>query len=147
MNDIRSRVCALATAVVMAAFVAMPAPAVETVQKSGAISFVSGGVGDDSLERIRALAGDFNLQLLFAAKAGNYLADVGVVIRDARGRVVLRTRADGPFLLVKLPPGEYTVGAAYDGERQRQQTKIPAKGRRELVFRWKVAVDGEGAAP
>lgn len=119
----------------------------DAVMHSGAVSYLAGGVGDESRERLLARAGEFNLQLLFAARTGNYLADVAVTIRDGKGALVLETRADGPFLLVRLPPGPYEVMAAFDGTSVRQTTKIPASGRREMVFRWNVPVDGEGAAP
>ena len=70
----------------LAALAGLPARAADgVVMKSGNVSYVSGGVGEESLERITVLAKDFNLQLLFAAKTGNYLADVAEYSRCARG--------------------------------------------------------------
>ena len=45
-----------------------PAPLVQT---TGGVSHVSGGVGTDSIDRLNALAGDFNLKLVFALKSGD----------------------------------------------------------------------------
>ena len=38
---------------------------------SSQVKFVSGGVGEESLEHMQAIRKDFNLKLLFALKAGN----------------------------------------------------------------------------
>jgi len=67
------------------------------------VKFVSGGVSDDSAERMAALGKEFNLKLLFAAKDGHYLADVAVSISDAGNRKILDTVSEGPFLLAQLP--------------------------------------------
>jgi hypothetical protein len=108
----------------------------EQTMSSGSITFVSGGVGEDSAERMATLSKDFNLNLLFATKDGHYLADVAVIISDARGVKVIEAVSEGPFLLAKLAPGKYQVKATYAGESFTQQTTIPAGARRELVFRW-----------
>jgi len=113
----------------------------EVVTTRGSVQYVSGGVGDESMQRMTALAKDFNLQLLFAATAGNYLADVAVSIRDARGGVVLETSADGPLLLVRLPAGRYEIAASLDGVSVRQTATVAATGQRRLVLRWNVPVD------
>jgi hypothetical protein len=113
----------------------------EAVMTSGNVSYVSGGVGEDSLQRMAALARDYNLKLVFAAKSGNFLADVKVVIRDARGASVLETTAEGPLLLVRLPAGKYEIAATLEGKAVRQTTSLAATGQRQLVFRWDIQVD------
>lgn len=113
----------------------------DEVKSSGGVTFVSGGVGEDSAGRMAALAKDFNLKLLFAAKDGHYLADVAVEISDARGAKVLETAAEGPFLLARLAPGKYQVKATYAGQSSTRATTIPATGQRELIFRWEEQAD------
>jgi hypothetical protein len=139
------RVMAGAAALACAAWPALAAD--EVVMKSGNVSYVAGGVGEESLQRMRALAKDFNLQLLFAAKAGNYLADVTVSIRDARGANVLEATAGGPFLLARLAPGKYEVVATLDGVSVRQKATVAGSGLHQLVFRWDVRVDWAEGAP
>lgn len=109
--------------------------------RNGDVSYVSGGVGDESMQRMSGLAGEFNLQLLCVANAGNYLSDVAVSIRDARGTVVLDAKTDGPLLLARLPAGRYQVVAALDGVTQRQTIMVSAGTQRKLVLRWNVPVD------
>lgn len=113
----------------------------EAVMRNGDVSYVSGGVGDESMQRMSGLAGEFNLQLLCVANAGNYLSDVAVSIRDARGTVVLDAKTDGPLLLARLPAGRYQVVAALDGVTQRQTIMVSAGTQRKLVLRWNVPVD------
>lgn len=119
-----------------AALTAVPLSSAQQVMSSGAVRFVSGGVGEDSAERIRALSKDFNLKLLFAQKDGHYLAEVAVTISDAQGGKVLETVSEGPWLLAKLAPGKYRVTASFGGKALTRETMIPASGQRELVFRW-----------
>lgn len=112
--------------------------AIFSIATAGAqnVKFVSGGVSDDSAERMAALGKEFNFKLLFAARDGHYLADVAVAISDAADRKVLETVSDGPFLFAQLAPGKYAIAATYAGVTQTRSTTIAAKGRRELVFRW-----------
>lgn len=106
------------------------------IMTSGQVTFASGGVGDDSLQRMEALSKDFNLKVIFALKAGNYVSDVAVVISDVRGAKVLETVSEGPWFLAKLPPGKYQFTATYENESFTRATTIPATGQRELILRW-----------
>jgi hypothetical protein len=110
------------------------------------VKFVSGGVSDDSAERMAAISGEFNFKLLFAAMDGHYLADVAVAISDAANRKVLETVSDGPFLFAQLAPGKYAVAARYAGVTQTRSTTIAARGRREMVFRWEEPAESAAAA-
>ena len=103
---------------------------------SGQVTFASGGVGEDSLQRMAALRKDFNLKVIFALKAGNYVSDVAVVISDARGAKVVETVSEGPWFFAKLPPGKYQFTATYESESSTRATTVPATGQRELIFRW-----------
>jgi len=100
------------------------------------INVISGGVGENSEAQMDAMRKDFNLQLLFAAKDGHFLAGVPVTITDARGNEVVARVADGPYLFVSLPPGKYRIRAEYDGKSVTRSTTIPDGGRREQVFRF-----------
>src|SRR3990172_6950154 len=126
--------------VLIASSAAIAAGTVQSAQSqsmtSGQVTFASGGVGEDSLQRMKALSKDFNLKVIFALKAGNYVSDVAVVISDARGAKVLETVSEGPWFLAKLSPGKYQFTATYESESFTRTMTIPASGRRELIFRW-----------
>jgi hypothetical protein len=87
--------------------------------------FLSGGIALGERAALESRRNDFNLRVLTAAKgSGEYLANTEVKIVDKSGRIVLNTRLDGPWLLVNLKPGEYTVDAWYAGQRVQKSTTI-----------------------
>jgi len=101
------------------------------------IRYVSGGIGLSEREELSALSPQFNLRLMFAIHgAGNYLADVGVRIVDSGGAVVLDAKSEGPYFLVQLPPGRYTVEVSGRDQIQRQTAQVGARQTR-LNFFWR----------
>lgn len=114
------------------------------VQSNGAVDYISGGIGKDEADALKQQSADYPLTLEFASSRsadgdtnpGAYLADVDVDIRDAQGRPMLSTRSDGPLMLVRLPPGDYTVVADWKGVRKQRSVDIPAGARRHVVFMW-----------
>ncbi len=81
------------------------------------VPFISGGVGEDEMARIRSLQDQYDLKLLITEKNGVFLSDVHVSIEDRKGNTILETDTQGPVLLINLPDGKYTVKATrHDGE-------------------------------
>lgn len=109
----------------------------EIVQTTvGGVSYVSGGVGTASIDRINALAGGFNLKLVFAGASGAYLADVRVNIADSKGRTLLDVPSEGPWFLAELPRGDYRIIASFAGNAVRQSVSIGTQKLRTVQFRW-----------
>ena len=108
----------------------------ESVQTSGGISYVSGGVGADSLDRINALSRDFNLKLVFAMKSGDYVSDVKVAISSAAGKTLLDATSDGPWFLTKLPPGNYQIVATFSGRAEKRAITVGTEKLTTIDFRW-----------
>jgi hypothetical protein len=104
------------------------------IQHAGDISYVTGGVGLDESHALRAAAPRWPLELLFAGPTSDYLSDVRVDITSGGGSVFQAT-ADGPFMLVKLPPGDYVVRASYKGQEKTHAVKIGG-GHQKADFRW-----------
>jgi len=102
----------------------------------GGITYVSGGVGVDAEEQLLARQKNFNLKLLFTLVEGNYLADVNVALADAKGNKLLEHLADGPFFMAKLPEGQYTVSATYEGKTQTRRVNVGAGGLHTVHLRW-----------
>lgn len=110
------------------------------VQTFGDVRYVTGGVGLDEAEAIKAAEKDYTLALLFAQTRRNeFIADVKVTIRDQAGRVVLEALADGPSLLARLPAGAYTVAADYAGKVLVRKVTVDAKGLARTGFVWQPA--------
>jgi hypothetical protein len=103
----------------------------------GGVGYVSGGIGLDESDAIKAAEKDFTLSLLFVqTRRGEYLSDVKVGIKDKAGKTVLEAVADGPMLLARLPAGEYRVSAESGGSTQVKTLRIGDKGVARAAFIW-----------
>jgi hypothetical protein len=130
---------AAAAAILMGA--ASPVPAAnansdESVHTAGGVSYVSGGVGTASLDRLSSLAKDFNLKLVFALKSGDYVSDVKVTIADAAGKTLLDTTSEGPWFLTRLPAGNYQIVATLAGNAEKRTVAVGAEKLKTVDFRW-----------
>ena len=126
----------LGLAAMMFATLAMAQAAPEKVITKNGVSFISGGVGIGSMERLAAREKEFNLKLVFTVVEGNYLADVGVTVKDATGKTVIEQVADGPFFMAKLPAGAYSVTAVYEGKAQTRKVAVRDDRLRTEYMRW-----------
>jgi hypothetical protein len=106
------------------------------VKKAGEISYLSGGVGKPEREQLRALEKDFNLKLVFSAADGKYVANVRIVVSDAKGRKLLEHVADGPFFMARMPAGEYSVAATFAGKTQTRKIGVAANRLHTEHLRW-----------
>ena len=114
------------------------------LQSNGAVQYLSGGIGKEEADALKQQSADYALTLEFASartaegdtSPGAYVADVKVEIRDAQGREMLDTTSTGPLLLVRLPPGDYTIVADWNGVRKQHSVDIPDGARRHVVFMW-----------
>ncbi|MCC6197810.1 MAG: hypothetical protein IT518_25445 [Burkholderiales bacterium] len=108
---------------------------VETVT---ATTYLNGGVGKGEAATMRRLAKEFPLRMTFSErKDGEFLANVPVVIADARGNPVFELPNAGPMLYVMLPDGTYTVRARFKGLTESQQVTLAGKDGKDLYFHWK----------
>lgn len=96
------------------------------------IPFLSGGLGVDERAAIEAVAGQYNLKLEFALQEGNYAGDVRV---NLRGPITLDAVSEGPWFLVRVPPGAYTATVEYEGVVKTQSVTVGG-GLKTVVFRW-----------
>jgi hypothetical protein len=106
-------------------------------------AWLEGGVDTDDNSALDAARGRYSLGIVTAERGtGAYLADVDVRISDARGALVLEHRLQGPRLMIALPPGRYTVQAAFRGQVQKHEASIGAGGQHQSVFAF--APDAKG---
>jgi hypothetical protein len=108
----------------------------EMIQNIGPVSYVSGGVGVDSIERLNALAADFNVKLVFAMKSGDYVSEVKITIANAAGTTLVDTTSEGPWFLTKLPAGNYQVVATFAGNAEKRTIAVGAEKLKTVDFRW-----------
>ena len=75
----------------------------------------NGGISTEE----RATAPDTGTRLVFFVRAGNFLSNVTVLVKDASGRELVNTVTLGPWLILNLPAGRYQVQASIaEGETQ-----------------------------
>ncbi|MFA7292211.1 MAG: carboxypeptidase-like regulatory domain-containing protein [Rhodocyclaceae bacterium] len=102
----------------------------------GTVSYVSGGVGDESREHLQSIAASFNLKLLLAGTSGEFLANVQVQIFGKDGKPVVQAVSEGPIFMARLPPGSYRITATADGVVREQKVVLGNGQRNTLHFRW-----------
>jgi len=118
------------------AFAAALVLAISITAHARSPEFISGGIGVAEQAELAAREKEFNLKLVFALNEGNYLADVGVVVADARGRKVIEDVAAGPLFLARLPAGSYTVTATHEGRTVTRKIGVAAAGLHTEYLRW-----------
>lgn len=73
------------------------------------------GLGLDAREEASAFP--HTLKLVFAAVNGDYVGDVAVTVSRGDAQV-FKGICDGPWLLMNLDPGRYSVVAEFEGQRK-----------------------------
>lgn len=114
-----------------------PASALPAAAQQGSVQFLSGGVGADESKAIKKAAVHWPLSLEFIGGDHNFVSDVSVTITDGQGGTILETSAQGPYMLVRLKPGHYTVKASYEGREETRKVSVSSSGHARLAFSWK----------
>jgi hypothetical protein len=115
-----------------------------TQRSVGSVAYISGGIGSDEAQAMKAAAADYPLTLELAAAGPErdpYIADARVEIRDLKGNAVLNTTTEGPFLLVRLPSGTYTLDVEWNGAQKRKTVQVAADKRQHVMFEFSRAAD------
>ncbi|BCT68063.1 hypothetical protein [Nitrosospira sp. NRS527] len=116
-----------------------PGTSLPATQTQGEVAFLSGGIGEDESEAIKKEAISWPLMLELAQAAtprAEYIGDVPVTISNESGKIVLDTIAEGPFLLIKLPPGKYSLDATYQSIKLYRQLNIQKGQHEKLTLIW-----------
>lgn len=95
------------------------------------VTSLSAGVSEED----RAPHDEFSLKVVTFVHGGSYLANITIRIRDMDRKLqVFQGVADGPWLFVALPPGNYFVtGERGNGDRQGEAVSLVAGGRQAEV--------------
>jgi hypothetical protein len=118
----------------------------DAVPMAGSAQAVSGGVSLNARDNLRSQIPPHNVKMVFALNTGNYVSDVAVQVKDGSGKVVVDDVSNGPWLYAKLPPGNYTATATYNGSTKTQRFSVGSRGVRTAQFRWPASVEGAVAA-
>jgi|GEM_PF-1093611 len=114
------------------------------------ITYVSGGVGESEASLMKALANDYQLEIVFVQKLGQreeYIADVSVQFLDHHLNSLLNIQTDGPYLLADMPKGRYLITAEYEGVVKKQWVTLTGGKHQKLVFWWPISESLESGSP
>ncbi|HEX4234408.1 MAG TPA: hypothetical protein VH041_08870 [Caldimonas sp.] len=109
------------------------APPPPRIHSAGGIEYINGGAGEESRAAIDAERQEFPLRLVFSVASGAYVVADHVDVNDKTGRILGVDNA-GPMLLVKVPPGDYTVDASYGGRTEQRRIHV---GRDAGTVNWR----------
>ena len=109
----------------------MPQP-----QTQGSVGYLNGGAGDEEVQYIKSAMKDYSLALSFSRGGGEYVASVAITVKDAKGETVFEAPSVGPYLLLKLPAGKYSVIANYQNAAKTQPVTVGRAASSVTSFRW-----------
>jgi len=79
----------------------------------------------------------YSVRLEFSDPARDYLADEAVAVTNAAGQRLAAVKCEGPWILIKLPPGTYRVTGWLPGSPDKPvsaEIHAPAKGQQRFVL-------------
>lgn len=136
----RAALGALATAALMGA-VMLPAHAQDELvllENARTTTFMNGGVGTEDEGYMRKIAKDWPLRMIFSERKDNeFVADVQLMVTDARGAPVLALPSAGPMTYAKLPAGKYRITARFQGKNEARDVTLDGKEGKDVYFHWK----------
>ncbi len=109
------------------------------VQSQDQTQYLTGGVGEDESKAILQAANSWPLTLELskaAAPRAEYISDVQITIKDKSGKTVLDVAAEGPYVLVKLPPGKYLLDAAFESKTLHRNITLQKGGNKRISLMW-----------
>ncbi|KMY85590.1 putative exported protein [Candidatus Paraburkholderia calva] len=107
------------------------------IQQQGDVSYTSGGVGLYESQALQREKAHWPLSMRFTGPTADYLSNVHVRIVGKSGEV-LNAEAMGPYMLVKLPAGSYTVYAKYKDQEKKQVVTVSSPGKANAQFHWSI---------
>jgi hypothetical protein len=139
----KTRQAAVGAAISIALLLCGPAAAQTFGKTAGGVPYVSGGVTVAELEKLAAQREKYSFWLTTAAlRSGAHLSDVNVKITEAESRkVVLDTMMIGPWLLIDLPLGAYTVEATFQDQTQKHMTRIHPGDNHQMIMYFKIPAE------
>ncbi|PSJ16409.1 hypothetical protein [Nitrosomonas supralitoralis] len=109
------------------------------VELQGQTQFISGGIGKDESEAILQAGKSWSLMLELTQETGSknqYISDVHILIKDKMGNTVLDTTTEGPYLLVNLAAGSYSLNATYESTTLQRDLIIHEKNGKKITLIW-----------
>lgn len=123
-----------------------PLPAQDSTYHLGGVTgeteqnrpYITGGVSIEEARALEAARNNYRIWVVTADRqSGAWLAGAKARVVDGRGNTILDTTIEGPYLLVDLDPGRYTVEVTMNGQTQRHNVTVGSRGTRQLMTYFK----------
>ena len=109
-------------------------------QRSLGISYISGGVGESESTAILAEAKQWPLLLELSQLEngrGVWIFGSQIKIVNSKNAVIFDAKAQGPYMLINLEPGDYVIQASYQGVEQKRALSIKSDQPQKISLFWK----------
>jgi hypothetical protein len=109
-------------------------------QHSQGISYISGGVGEEESQAILAEAKQWPLLLELSQLEdgrGVWIFGANIQIENAKHQTIFDAQADGPYILINLPVGDYLIEATYQGVVQKRSVNVKSAIPQKINIFWK----------
>jgi threonine dehydrogenase-like Zn-dependent dehydrogenase len=95
--------------------------------ESGPVTVISGGVDLDEAQRMKQASGNYPLRVVFSVPGGNYAVPDEFTLMQG-GTAMVKIPSAGPWLLIDVPPGAYTMKARVDDRVLERAVTVSRKG-------------------
>ena len=82
-----------------------------------------------------------------SASRPEYISDVQITIKDKSGNTVLDVTADGPYMLIRLAPGRYSLNATYESATLHRDVTLEKGQNRRIALVWQSQEQGSRNKP
>jgi hypothetical protein len=109
-------------------------------QSSQGIAYITGGVGEEESTAILAEAKQWPLLLELSQLEngrGVWIFGSQIKILNTKNAVIFDAKADGPYMLINLTAGDYTIQASYQGVEQKKAISIKSGAVQKISIFWK----------
>lgn len=109
-------------------------------QYSQGISYITGGVGEGETNAILAEAKQWPVLLEMSQienGRGVWIFGATIKIVNNAKQVIFDAQADGPYMLINLVPGDYSIEASYQGVIQKRSISIKPDSVQKISLFWK----------
>lgn len=118
----------------------LSAAQIPDTQYSQGVSYIAGGVGEGETQAILAEAKQWPLLLEMSQienGRGVWISGVMINILNDKNQTIFNAQADGPYMLINLEAGIYSVQASFNGVQQTKAITIKAGAPQKLSLFWK----------
>lgn len=109
-------------------------------QRSQGISYITGGVGEGESQAILAEAKQWPLLLELSQLEngrGVWIFGASIQVINSQKQAIFSAQADGPYMLINLSPGDYSILATYQGVEQKRSISLQKGAFQKISIFWK----------